>query len=143
MAAFGGDQFLPGQERQLQQFFSFFYVAINSGSLISTFVTPIFREEIKCFDRPDCYPLAFGVPAVLMCVALGLFFLGDLFTKYRKNPPGKENIVVIVCKCIGVSFSLAIKQFISINSNILPPTACSEQKVLLQRPDTRALAGQC
>ena len=44
MAAFGGDQFkLPEQERQLQTFFSVFYFSINAGSLISTFITPIFR----------------------------------------------------------------------------------------------------
>ena len=44
VSAFGGDQFqLPEQERQLQTFFSVFYFAINSGSLISTFMTPILR----------------------------------------------------------------------------------------------------
>jgi solute carrier family 15 oligopeptide transporter 1 len=44
VAAFGGDQFkLPEQERQLQTFFSVFYFSINAGSLISTFITPIFR----------------------------------------------------------------------------------------------------
>lgn len=44
VSAFGGDQFkLPEQERQLQTFFSIFYFAINSGALISTFVTPILR----------------------------------------------------------------------------------------------------
>ena len=44
VAAFGGDQFkLPEQQRQLQTFFSIFYFSINAGSLISTFITPIFR----------------------------------------------------------------------------------------------------
>ncbi len=44
VSAFGGDQFkLPEQERQLQTFFSVFYFSINAGSLISTFITPIFR----------------------------------------------------------------------------------------------------
>ncbi|ROT64216.1 putative peptide transporter family 1-like, partial [Penaeus vannamei] len=70
VSAFGGDQFvLPQQERQLAQFFSIFYFSINAGSLISTFVTPVLRDDIKCFND-DCYSLAFGVPAVLMLVAL-------------------------------------------------------------------------
>ena len=44
VSAFGGDQFkLPEQQRQLQTFFSIFYFSINAGSLISTFITPIFR----------------------------------------------------------------------------------------------------
>lgn len=47
VAAFGGDQFkLPEQERQLQTFFSIFYFSINAGSLISTFITPIFRYKM-------------------------------------------------------------------------------------------------
>lgn len=72
VSAFGGEQFIrPQQDRQLEQFFSVFYFAINAGSLISTFITPIFREDVKCFGNDSCYPLAFGVPAILMIVAVG------------------------------------------------------------------------
>ena len=72
VSSFGGDQFkLPEQRLQLAQFFSIFYFSINAGSLISTFVTPIFRQDVKCFGQDSCYPLAFGVPAVIMVVALG------------------------------------------------------------------------
>jgi solute carrier family 15 oligopeptide transporter 1 len=73
VSAFGGDQFhIPGQEKQLQQFFFVFYFAVNSGSLISTFVTPILRKDVSCFGQETCYTLAFGVPAGLMIVAIGL-----------------------------------------------------------------------
>lgn len=72
VSAFGGDQFvLPQQEVQLAKFFSLFYFAINSGSLISTFLTPVLREDIKCFGQDNCYSLAFGIPAILMVVSLG------------------------------------------------------------------------
>lgn len=72
VASFGGDQFiLPQQERQLAQFFSIFYFSINVGSLISTFLTPIFREDVHCFGENNCYPLAFGVPGILMVTSLG------------------------------------------------------------------------
>jgi len=71
VSAFGGDQFkLPEQASQLSSFFSVFYFSINAGSLLSTFVTPIFRKDVHCFGDDTCYPLAFGVPAVLMIVSL-------------------------------------------------------------------------
>lgn len=105
VSAFGGDQFVAGQEKQLQSFFSFFYISINAGSLISTFLTPILRQDVHCIEgREDCYPLAFGVPAILMVVALLLFVLGYFVTKYNIVPPGKENILLTVVKCTSVSF---------------------------------------
>merc|ERR1711976_361237 len=71
VVAFGGDQFkMPEQERQLQSFFSLFYFFINFGSLIGTFMTPILREDVHCFGDDSCFSLAFGVPGVLMAVAV-------------------------------------------------------------------------
>lgn len=101
MAAFGGDQFGPNQQVQLQRFFSLFYLSINAGSLISTFVTPVFREEVNCSSRGDCFPLAFGVPAVLMILALILFVAGKPL--YKIIPAAKGNIVVSVVCCVSVS----------------------------------------
>lgn len=75
VSAFGGDQFiLPQQEVALTTFFSLFYFAINSGSLISTFITPILREDIKCLGLDSCFSLAFLVPAVLMTLSIGVTF---------------------------------------------------------------------
>lgn len=75
VSAFGGDQFVrPQQDLQLEQFFSVFYFSINAGSLLSTFLTPYLRSTVHCFGDQSCYPLAFGVPAVLFIVALGKTF---------------------------------------------------------------------
>ncbi|XP_043216312.1 solute carrier family 15 member 2-like isoform X1 [Amphibalanus amphitrite] len=94
VSAFGGDQFvLPQQELQLQQFFSIFYFAINAGSLISTVLTPILRNDVHCFGSDSCYPLAFGVPAVLMIVALILFLIGKPW--YKCTPP-QGNVILEV-----------------------------------------------
>ncbi|XP_069688351.1 peptide transporter family 1 isoform X3 [Periplaneta americana] len=99
VSAFGGDQFkLPQQEKQLQQFFSLFYFAINSGSLISTFLTPVLREDVKCLDQDSCYPLAFGIPAVLMIISVIIFVIGKRLY-IIKEPEG--NVVLRVCSCIG------------------------------------------
>lgn len=105
VAAFGGDQFkLPEQERQLQTFFSAFYFSINAGALLSTFVTPIFREDISCFGDDTCYSLAFGVPAVLMIIATVLLVCGK--NMYVMKPP-EGNIVIKVFGSIFVSCSTA------------------------------------
>lgn len=70
VAAFGGDQFVKGQEVWLEQFFSFFYMCINAGSTLSTAITPVLRA-IHCNGQDSCFPLAFGVPAILMVVSVG------------------------------------------------------------------------
>lgn len=80
VSAFGGDQFkLPEQASQFATFFSIFYFAINSGSLLSTTFTPILRADVYCFGSNDCFPLAFGLPAVLMLVSIGIILRINLF----------------------------------------------------------------
>ncbi|KAJ2954424.1 hypothetical protein O0L34_g2692 [Tuta absoluta] len=97
VAAFGGDQFkLPEQEKYLGYFFSMFYFAINAGSLISTFLTPILRADVQCFGDEDCYSLAFGVPAILMVVSIVFFIIGKRWY-IIKNPAG--NIIGKVAAC--------------------------------------------
>ncbi|XP_041529174.1 solute carrier family 15 member 1 [Microtus oregoni] len=99
VSAFGGDQFEEGQEKQRNQFFSIFYLAINAGSLISTIVTPILRvQECGIHTQQACYPLAFGVPAALMAVSLIVFVLGS--GMYKKFKP-QGNVMSKVVKCIG------------------------------------------
>lgn len=108
VSAFGGDQFkLPEQAVQLAKFFSLFYFAINAGSLISTTLTPILREDVHCFDSPDCFPLAFGVPAVLMIFSIVVFFCGKSMYNIKK-PSG--NMVVLVFKCVTNALSTRMKE---------------------------------
>ncbi|XP_015833535.1 peptide transporter family 1 isoform X1 [Tribolium castaneum] len=98
VAAFGGDQFvLPQQAVQIATYFSVFYFMINAGSLISTFLTPILREDVHCFGQNSCYPLAFAIPGVLMILSVLIFFFGMPLYK-MKEPEG--NVLVQVVKCI-------------------------------------------
>ncbi|XP_026524699.1 solute carrier family 15 member 1 [Notechis scutatus] len=98
VAAFGGDQFEEDQEKQRSRFFSIFYLSINAGSLLSTIITPILRGvECGIHDKQKCYPLAFGVPAALMAVALFVFIIGSRM--YKKVKP-EGNIMVQVGKSI-------------------------------------------
>ncbi|XP_034489737.1 peptide transporter family 1 [Drosophila innubila] len=108
VAAFGGDQFkVPEQLKQITSFFSLFYFSINAGSLISTTVTPILREDVHCFDDINCYPLAFGVPAVLMIVSVVIFVLGRPL--YKIKPPA-GNMVVLVSSTIWTAITTKCKE---------------------------------
>ncbi|XP_073707284.1 solute carrier family 15 member 1b [Garra rufa] len=99
VAAFGGDQFEDHQEKQRSTFFSIFYLSINGGSLLSTLITPILRaQECGIYAQSSCFPLAFGVPAALMAVALVVFIAGHKM--YLMESP-KGNILLLVMKCIG------------------------------------------
>ncbi|XP_015474563.1 solute carrier family 15 member 1 [Parus major] len=99
VSAFGGDQFEDDQEKQRSTFFSLFYLSINAGSLLSTLVTPTIRaSECGIHTKQECYPLAFGVPAILMAVALVVFVIGSKM--YKKIKP-QGNIMLEVSKCVG------------------------------------------
>lgn len=74
VCAFGGDQFkLPEQSQQFASYFSFFFFGITAGSIISAVLTPMLRADVQCFGNEDCFPLAFGLPAVLMIISIGIF----------------------------------------------------------------------
>uniref|UniRef100_A0A8C4MAR3 Solute carrier family 15 member 2 n=1 Tax=Equus asinus asinus TaxID=83772 RepID=A0A8C4MAR3_EQUAS len=105
VAAFGGDQFEEKHAEERSRYFSVFYLAINAGSLISTFITPMLRGDVQCFGE-DCYALAFGVPGLLMVIALVVFLMGSKI--YRKPPP-EGNIATQVVKCIRFAISNRFK----------------------------------
>ncbi|XP_043852319.1 solute carrier family 15 member 1, partial [Dromiciops gliroides] len=98
VSAFGGDQFEENQEKQRNRFFSIFYLSINAGSLLSTIITPMLRVQVCGRKKQACYPLAFGVPAALMAVALIVFVIGS--SMYKKVQP-QGNVIAKVAKCIG------------------------------------------
>ncbi|KJH53369.1 POT family protein [Dictyocaulus viviparus] len=103
VSAFAADQFSEDQSDLRAQFFSFFYFAINAGSLFAILLTPILRGRVSCFGSQYCFPLAFGVPGVLMVFAL-LFFLSG-WRQYKKCPPSQENVASAVAKCLWLAFT--------------------------------------
>uniref|UniRef100_A0A1I8ANF1 Oligopeptide transporter 1 n=1 Tax=Steinernema glaseri TaxID=37863 RepID=A0A1I8ANF1_9BILA len=96
VSSFGADQFPSHYVVMISIFFSVFYFTINAGSMISMFVTPFFRT-VPCMNHDSCYPLAFGIPAVLMVVSTIIFVLGSFF--YKKVPP-KDNVIARVFKAV-------------------------------------------
>ncbi|KAI6182772.1 Peptide transporter 3 [Aphelenchoides bicaudatus] len=98
VSAFAADQFREDQQEERSQFFSFFYFSINAGSLVAILLTPLLRGRVRCFGSEYCFPLAFGVPGVLMLFAFLLFLAGIRF--YKVSPAGKGNVIWKVFKCI-------------------------------------------
>lgn len=96
VSAFAADQFPESMYEERKQFFSFFYFSINLGALLSKLITPILRRH-HCLGQDNCFPLAFGIPAIFMFVATFVFWGG---TKYYKIVPRKENVIVRVCQCV-------------------------------------------
>ncbi|CAC5414685.1 SLC15A1 [Mytilus coruscus] len=96
VAAFGADQFRSEQEKERETFFSVFYFMINLGSMFSIILTPILRADVHCFGE-ECYPLAFGIPAILMISSAVIFIAGGRL--YKKIPP-TGNLIGRVFKCI-------------------------------------------
>ncbi|CEF70947.1 Proton-dependent oligopeptide transporter family and Major facilitator superfamily domain, general substrate transporter-containing protein [Strongyloides ratti] len=99
VSAFGADQFPQHYTTMISYYFSIFYFMINAGSTISMVLTPEFRAT-PCLGYDSCFPLAFGIPAVLMLVATGVFMIGSF--SYIKLPP-KENVVFRVIGTIWVA----------------------------------------
>uniref|UniRef100_A0AC35FL66 Uncharacterized protein n=1 Tax=Panagrolaimus sp. PS1159 TaxID=55785 RepID=A0AC35FL66_9BILA len=88
VTAFGADQFDPNHTKMLSLFFALVYYFVNFGSATSAFVAPLFRS-MSCSGHDNCYPLAFGVSAMLMILATIVFLIGSY--SYKKKAP-KGNI---------------------------------------------------
>lgn len=98
--AFGGTQYkLPEQKNDLKFFFSIQFFLMKCGSLTAYFLAPTLRGDVKCFAMDDCYPLAFGVPAMAIFFSFVIFMCGTpLYV--RTSPSG--NMLVKVFACIFV-----------------------------------------
>lgn len=69
--------------------------------MVSTMLTPILRENVHCFDELSCYSLAFGVPGVLMIVAIrkyGITSLSYIHQSEISHTQCAHSVVVVVCR---------------------------------------------
>lgn len=69
VSAFVGDQFGPGQEKQLTKAYSLFYWSINFGSFFAFLLLPYIRQK-------SGYAVAFLIPGIFMLLATAIFFSG-------------------------------------------------------------------
>jgi POT family proton-dependent oligopeptide transporter len=86
VSAHVGDQFGTGNRHHLSRAFGWFYLAINLGSSISTYLCPILLENQRLGPH-----FAFGLPGLLMLAATVVFWMGR--KKYVHIPPGGLDFV--------------------------------------------------
>jgi POT family proton-dependent oligopeptide transporter len=85
VSAFVGDQFRKEQRSLLDRVYSWFYFGINVGSATSQVATPWFLAGCAGLCVSTAVAVAFGVPGVLMALALLFFLLGR--RDYVRVPP--------------------------------------------------------
>jgi proton-dependent oligopeptide transporter, POT family len=69
VSAHVGDQFSERNKHLVPRVFGLFYFSINLGSFVASYLTPLTREWFGA-------SVAFGVPGVLMAIAVLVFWLG-------------------------------------------------------------------
>lgn len=106
VVTFAGDQFLPEETIRRQKFFSIFYAAIMTGSLLSTLTTPLLRGKFHCVNRLDCYPYALGLPCLLMSAGVVVFWLGR--KKYYRSPLPDGNVLLNFLDCVFLALKRTI-----------------------------------
>ncbi len=74
-----GDQFENESDANIAKLYDIFYFGINVGAFFSMLITPMLKHS-----RYGA-PLAFGVPGILMFVALVIFYMGK--SKYKIKLP--------------------------------------------------------
>lgn len=100
--AFGGDQYVqPSQVKSMICFYAMLYFVVTVGLLAAMFVMKMLLEHVSCFGG-QCYALAFGLPAAIMCLSL-LLSAGGRHVYRLERPAG--NIVMLVLRCICVRIS--------------------------------------
>jgi POT family proton-dependent oligopeptide transporter len=82
-----GDQFDESNSHLISKAFDAFYASINAGSVLSILLIPYLKDKFGPM-------VAFGVPAIAMCVAIGFFYAGR--NKYRRVPPKGDNNKLII-----------------------------------------------
>ncbi|KAG0351224.1 hypothetical protein BGZ54_003360 [Gamsiella multidivaricata] len=87
VSSHGGDQYLASQEVGKDFFFNAFYVAINSGALITRYVVPEISKR-GCYGQDTCFAGAFLLPTIVFILGLVIFASGRRF--YRIVPPVGE-----------------------------------------------------
>ncbi len=95
VSAHVGDQFTESSKHLVAKVFSVFYFSINFGSFFASYLTPLTREHFGT-------QVAFGVPGILMAIAVFVFWLGRkhyIFvppTGRRKDTPFKTLVQIVL-----------------------------------------------
>jgi proton-dependent oligopeptide transporter, POT family len=104
-----GDQFDESNNHLISKAFSYFYFAINAGSLLSILAIPYLKNTYG----PQ---VAFGVPAIAMLIATIFFWAGR--DKYRRVPPKGDSNKLVIFLTAFVSLVVSYLIFDKFSKNI-------------------------
>jgi POT family proton-dependent oligopeptide transporter len=94
VSAFVGDQFRPDQKHLLQKVYGLFYWMVNLGSVSASLLIPFLMQRYG----PR---VAFGVPGVLMALAVVFFVAGKrMYVEVPPTGPNPDSFVRVVASAI-------------------------------------------
>ncbi|VAH56450.1 unnamed protein product [Triticum turgidum subsp. durum] len=102
VSSFGADQFDEnddGERRSKSSFFNWFYLSINIGALVASSVMVYVQEHYG-------WSWGFGIPAVVMAIAVGSFFVGTPL--YRHQRPGGSPLTRIAQVLVAATYKLSV-----------------------------------
>ena len=102
VSSFGADQFDEnddGERRSKSSFFNWFYLSINIGALVASSVMVYVQEHYG-------WSWGFGIPAVVMAIAVGSFFVGTPL--YRHQRPGGSPLTRIAQVLVAATRKLGV-----------------------------------
>jgi solute carrier family 15 (oligopeptide transporter), member 1 len=82
------------------------YFVLKCGQVGGMILMPILREDFKCLNKNDCYPLAFGVSTVFMMIAVMTLWIGR--REYVHVPPS-GNMLMKTLRCVQYSLAMRFK----------------------------------
>ncbi|KAL2520172.1 Protein NRT1/PTR FAMILY 5.10 [Forsythia ovata] len=91
LQAFGADQFEekdPKECKDKSSFFNWWYFSINLGVIVALFVLNYIQDNLS-------WGLGFGIPCIIMCLALIIFLLGTMTYRLRKHSDERNPFVRI------------------------------------------------
>lgn len=95
-STYGAQQYNPNEVKGIALFFSLLYFTLSCGGIISRFVNPILREDVKCFGNDDCFALAFGIPGIFMVLVVLLIVIANRYSKASQTS-GTTLLNVFAC----------------------------------------------
>ncbi len=107
-----GDQFDETNQHLISKAFSYFYAAINGGSLLSILMIPYLKAHYPPY-------VAFGVPAIAMITATAFFYAGR--HRYVRVPPKGDNNKLVILLTAFVSLLASYLVFDTFSKDIFGP----------------------
>lgn len=98
---YGAFQYHPSEVKSIALFFVLYYFVYNIGSIISRLVSPVLRQDVKCFGNDDCFTAAFGISGICMILVALLTIIAN---RYSETVQADGSSLLNIFACIWVKF---------------------------------------